>query len=404
MARNGRKERLTTAQARRMALAAAGLTRPRPAVTPNLGHVTRVIRELRVLQIDSVSVVERAHLLTLFSRLGPFDVALLDRALSERRVFEYWARMASFAPIEDFPLYRHRMDQRAHGTWARDLHQRAPGYIEEVLREVAERGPLTVGDLERPGERRGPWWGWADGKIALEYLFAVGRVTVSHRRNFVRYYDLTERVIPAEHLDGPMPSAEVAQRRLLLQAARAVGVGTARDIIDYHWIPVKQGRPVLAGLVAEGLLEEVEVDGWAAPAYVHPEARRPRAVDLRALLNPFDPYMWNRDRVERLHGFEYRIEIYVPAPKRVHGYYVLPFLLGDDLQARVDLKADRPGGRLTVLAAYLEPGRDPDRVARELRAELRELARWLGLEVEVGAPRGDLGPALRSAMADGDGD
>jgi len=249
-----------------MALAAAGLTRPRPAGTPNLGHVTRVIRELRVLQIDSVSVVERAHLLTLFSRLGPFDVALLDRALSERRVFEYWARMASFAPIEDFPLYRHRMDQRAHGSWARDLHQRAPGYIDEVLREVAERGPLTVGDLERPGERRGPWWGWADGKIALEYLFAVGRVTVAHRRNFVRYYDLTERVIPAEHLDGPMLPAEVAQRRLLLQAARAVGVGTARDIIDYHWIPVKQGRPVLAALVADGLLEEVEVDGWAAPA------------------------------------------------------------------------------------------------------------------------------------------
>jgi uncharacterized protein len=353
-----------------------------------------------ILQIDSVNVVERGHQLTLFSRLGPYDGDLLWRALEERRVFEYWARMASFCPIEDFPLYRHRMDRYAQGNWQRlkDLHAKAPGYVEAVYRQVAERGPLAVADLDEPGDRGGPWWGWADGKVALEHLFDAGRVAVAFRRNFTRYYDVVERVIPAEFLETPAPEAREAQRLLMLQAARAQGVGTARDLIDYYRIRVEEGREVLAGLVADGSLLEAEVRGWSEPAYVHPGAVVPRRVEARALINPFDSHMWNRERVERLHDFRYRVEIYVPAPKRVHGYYVFPFLLGDDLVARVDVKADRKLGVLRVPGAFLEGGVDSTHVARELAAELREMARWLGLaEIAVGR-KGDLAGALLRAV------
>lgn len=353
-----------------------------------------------MLQIDSVNVVARAHHLTLFSRLGHYDTRLLERALEERRLFEYWARMASFAPIEEFPLYRYRMQRRAlgEGQWIRELNERAPGYAESVYGQVAERGPLAAGDLEEPGDRRGPWWGWADGKIALEYLFAAGRVSVAFRRNFTRYYDIVERVIPAEHRDGPeMPAAE-AQRRLLLQAAGAMGVATAKDIISYNWLGTAESRPILRDLVAAGELVEAEVEGWAKPAYLHRDAVMPRMVRARALLNPFDTYMYNRERIENLHDFTYRIEIYVPEPKRVHGYYVFPFLLGEDLVARVDLKADRKAGVLRVPGAFLEDGVDPVRVARELAVELREMARWLGLgDIQIGR-RGDLAAYLHKEI------
>ncbi len=385
-----------------MALHAAGLTRPRPPGVPNVGHVSRIVRQVGALQIDSVNVLERAHLLSLFTRLGSFDPRLLDRAVAERRIFEYWARMASFVPVEDFPLFRPRMERRTEDVWGklREVETRAPGYVEAIYQEVVERGPLTVADLEDPGERKGPWWGWAEGKIVLEYLFAAGRVSVAFRRNFVRYYDITERVIPARYLQGPAPSRDEAHRELLLRAARALGVGTAKDLSDQYWMRAADARPLLQDLVAEGELLEVEVEGWKNPGFLHPEARTPAVVDERRLLNPFDPYMWNRDRIERLHGFQYRIEIYVPKPKRTHGYYVLPFLLGDDLQARVDLKSDRATGRLLVLAAYLEPDRDERVVASALLDELHELAGWLGLEVVVGEPAGDLGPALRAASGE----
>lgn len=381
-------------------MAAQGLSSPRPSATPNLGHVRRAVRTMGLLQIDSVNVVERAHHLTLFSRLGPYDPDLLWRALEERKVFEYWARMASFCPIEDFPLYRHRMEHHArdYGRRTQELKARAPGYVESVYRQVEERGPLTVADLEKPGERSGPWWGWADGKIALEYLFSAGRVTVPYRRNFTRYYDLVERVIPREHLEPELERRE-AQKRLVLQAARALAVGTARDLIDYYWIRVDRGREALADLVAEGSVVEVEVEGWSQPAYLDAAARVPRSIDdARALLNPFDPLVWNRERLERLHGFEYRVEIYVPRPKRVYGYYVFPFLLGEDLAARVDLKADRQAGVLRVPGAFLEEGQDPVRVSRQLAVELGEMARWLGLDDIVVGRKGDLVPALRRAV------
>jgi hypothetical protein len=350
-----------------------------------------------VLQIDSVNVVERAHHLTLFSRLGPYDTGLLWRALDERRIFEYWGRMASFCPIEDFPLYRWRMDRHGEGNWqrVRMIHEKAPGYIEEVYRQVAERGPLTASDLDEPGDRGGPWWGWADGKVALEHLFAAGRLAVSHRSNFTRYYDIVERVIPAEHFEAEAPEAREAQKRLIVNAAKALAVGTARDLIDYYWIRVDLGRELLAELVLEGRLVRVEVEGWSEPAYMDAGARIPRSIDARSLINPFDTHAWNRDRLERLHGFQYRIEIYVPAPRRVYGYYVFPFLLGDELVARVDIKADRKAGVLRVPGAFLEAGQDPMRVARELATELGEMARWLGLgAIEVG-DKGDLVGGLR---------
>jgi uncharacterized protein len=353
-----------------------------------------------VLQIDSVNVVERAHQLTLFSRLGPYDSGLLWRALEEHRVFEYWARMASFCPIEDFPLYRHRMDRYARGKWQRleDLRARAPDYVETVYRQVAERGPLAVADLDEPGERGGPWWGWADGKVALEHLFDAGRVAVAFRRNFTRHYDLVERVIPAEVLGAPAPEVAEANRLLMLQAAKAQAVATARDLIDYYRIRVEEGREALARLVADGSLTEVEVQGWSEPAFAHRDAVVPRRLQARALINPFDSHMWNRDRVERLHDFHYRVEIYVPAPKRTYGYYVFPFLLGDDLVARVDIKADRKAGVLRVPGAFPEADVDSTHVAGELAAELRVMAGWLGLgDIAVGR-RGRLAAELRRAV------
>lgn len=392
--------RLSLRQARRAAIAAQELASPRPSSTPNLGHVQRTIRRLSVLQIDSVNVVRRAHHLTLFTRLGAYDTRLLWRALEERRIFEYWARMASFAPMEDYPLYRHRMDRLAQdeGKRIRELNASAPGYVESVYEQVAERGPVTVADLEEPGERRGPWWGWADGKIALEHLFAAGRITVAHRRNFTRYYDIVERVVPAEYLEAPSVDGAEARRRLLLLAARALGIGTIRDISGYFRLRADQAAPVLADLAATGSLVEVEVAGWSEAAYLHPAVTIPRKVDARALVNPFDTYMWNRERIERLHAFSYRIEIYVPRPKRAYGYYVFPFLLGDELVARVDLKADRGAGVLRVPGAFMEDGADPLHVAQQLAVELREMAGWLGLDDIVVGERGDLTPHLRNTL------
>jgi uncharacterized protein len=379
---------------------AQGLASPRPRTTPNLGHVRRTVRTLGLLQIDSVNVVERAHYLTLFSRLGAYDSRLLWEGLEQRRFFEYWGRMASICPIEHFPLYRHRMESYAagEGRWITYLNAKAPGYVESVYQQVTDRGPLTVADLEEPGERSGPWWGWADGKIALEHLFAAGKVTVAFRRNFTRYYDVVERVIPSEYLDGPKVEVGEAKKRLILQAARALGVGTAKDIMDYNGVRAAEGRPAVEALVADGSLIEVAVEGWPRPGFLYAGSTIPRSVQARTLINPFDTYMWNRERVERLHNFHYRIEIYVPQPERVYGYYVFSFLLGDDLVARVDLKADRKAGTLRVPGAFLEEGRDRSHVAGELANELRIMANWLNLdEISIGRT-GDLTAALRKAV------
>lgn len=389
--------RLTRDQVRRAHIAAQGLAAPRPKA-PGFREVKRAIRTVGALQIDSVNVVERAHQLTLFSRLGSYDPDLLWRALRERDIFEYWAHMASFSPVEDWPLLRHRMEAEREWGAIRRLQAEAPGYLDAVHRELVERGPLTTSDLEDPGDRRGPWWGWADGKHVLEWFLMTGRATVAERRNFTRYYDITERVIPARYREAPAVPEEEARRTLLLRAAERLGVGTGKDLADYYRYRFTECRPAIRDLVAEGRLVEVEIEGVSEPAYLHPGARLPRAVEARALLNPFDPMVWFRPRTEQIYGFHYRIEIYTPEPKRQFGYYVFPFLLGDQLVGRVDLKADRKAGVLRVPGAFLEEGQDPARVAPHLAVELGEMARWLGLgEIAVGT-RGDLAPALRRVV------
>jgi uncharacterized protein YcaQ len=395
---------LTPRQARRLAIAAQGLAGPRPSVTPDRRHVRRMLRSTQLLQIDSVNVLMRAHYLPGWSRLGAYDRDLLDRmAFRDRELFEYWGHEASLLPVGLHPLLRWRMHraEQQFETWGRParLAQERPGYIEHVLETVRDRGPVTAGEIAEAERRdKDNWgWNWSDEKTALEFLFWTGRVTTSTRRNFERVYDVTERVVPRDVLDLPTPTEEEAHRRLLLLAAGACGVGTVADLADYFRIRTPQARPRVAELVEDGALEEVAVRGWRQPAYVVTGTPLPRRVADRALLVPFDPLVWERERTERLFGFRYRIEIYVPAAQRVHGYYVLPFLLGDALVARVDLKSDRASGVLRVPGAYAEPGA-PAETAEALAAELRGLAGWLGLDDVAVGPAGDLAPALAAAL------
>jgi uncharacterized protein len=388
----------SVAQARRLAIAGQGLTGTRPTTTPDRRHLRRVLRQVGLLQIDSVNVLARAHYLPAYSRLGPYDQTLIDRtAFKHRELFEYWGHEAALLPVEIHPLMRWRMDRAATLSWSgvAQLAKERPGYLEWVYEEVAARGPVSAGEVAED-EKRGTdqWgWNWTDAKTALEFLFYAGRVTTSSRRNFERLYDIPERVIPAKILALPTPDEATAQRELLMLAAVSHGVGTLGDLADYYRIKNPEARPRLAELVEAGRLEQVEVRGWSQPAYTVPDVVIPRRMAGRALLVPFDPLIWERDRTERLFGFRYRIEIYTPAAKRIYGYYVLPFLLGDRLVARVDLKADRALGVLRVQAAWVEPGA-PGETAAELAAELRLMAQWLGLDDIVVEPRGDLASAL----------
>lgn len=384
---------LSNDEARLIALAAQGFADARPSGRIDIRHLRRVIDRVELLQIDTVNVLVRAHYMPLFARLGPYPMSLLDEAVYERReLFETWAHVASIARVERYPLLRHRMDGRTHESdasyraWDRWAQANAE-YIDAVLEEVRRRGPITAGELEDPGERRGAFWARTAGRSALDYLFRTGRVMIAARPKFQRTYDLTERVIPREVLERPAPDEEAAQREMLMLGARAYGVGTAADLADYYRLRVPVAKKLLRELTSEGALREVGVEGWKEPAYLHPDARSPRAIDARALLAPFDSLIWdqNRRRTERLFGFRYVLEIYVPENKREFGYYVYPFLLGDRLVGRADLKADRKRGRLQVKAAYVEEGENARRVGGELAEELSLMAAWLGLErVEVG--------------------
>jgi uncharacterized protein YcaQ len=398
-----KRQSLSAAAARRIALAAQGFGIARPQGATNAGHVRRTIGRLGLLQIDSVNVIARAHYLPLFSRLGNYDSGHLDRMAwgrrSQRALFEFWAHEASLLPVGAHPLFRWRMAQARAGQTRGRLNQfsrEKAAYIEEVRREIADRGPLAASELSNGGERRGPWWGWNDGKLAVEWLFFAGIVTTATRRGaFERVYDLTERVLPATVQALPTPAQEEAQRELLRRSARALGVATAAELRDYFRLPVDDTKARLAELIEEGDLVPVEVEGWNRPAYLDPAARQPRKIETRALLAPFDPLIWERDRTHRLFDFFYRIGIYTPIAKRTHGYYVLPFLLGDRLVARVDLKSDRARSTLLVHAAHLETGQDARHVAGPLHEELRLMADWLGLE-SVSLPRsGALAKALR---------
>jgi uncharacterized protein YcaQ len=387
---SSRRHKLSSAAARRIALAAQGFGVERPQQGTDVGHVKRAIDRLGLLQIDSVNVLTRAHYLPLFSRLGNYDSGHLDAIAwgrkGRRGLFEFWAHEASLLPLASQPLWRWRMDRAARnaGDGKGKLHEfrrRKAKYIAEILREVTDRGALAASELSNAGPGRGAWWGWSDGKLALEWLFFAGHLTTATRRGtFERVYDLTERVLPASIQAMPTPPPEEAQRQLLRISARAMGVATETDLRDYFRLGVADAKARLAELVENGDLLQVEVEGWQKPGYLDPAARQPRTVAARALLAPFDPLIWERDRTHRIFDFFYRIEIYTPLAKRVHGYYVLPFLLGDALVARVDLKADRANSTLLVHAAHLEPGADAKMVAAPLREELRLMADWLGLE------------------------
>jgi uncharacterized protein YcaQ len=393
---------LSRAQARRVALAAQGFLDPRHA-TPDLRTLNRTVRRTGVLQIDSVNVLQRAHYMPLFSRMGPYDTALLDRASGRapRRLVEYWAHVAAFMPVDLWPHMQHRMRlyrDRGH-PWMAGVDF---GLASSLLGELSDRCRRTARDLDDglPRDKQHWGWNWSEAKKALEYLFLAGEVAVAGRNpQFERVYDLPERVIPSAVLAMPTPSDADAHRELVRRAAISHGVATARDLRDYYRMPVAHVGPAIGSLVEDGELVAVSVEGQSG-YYLHRDARMPRRVDARALLSPFDPLVWERARTEALFDFFYRIEIYVPEHKRVHGYYVLPFLLGDRIVARVDLKADRRGGLLHVHAAYSEPGA-PGTTAEELAVELRALADWLGLSEVAVANRGDLSAALRSALRSG---
>jgi uncharacterized protein YcaQ len=395
---------LTARQARRIALAAQGLSAPRPQGPVSRARIMRVIDQLGVLQIDSVNVLARAHYLPLFARLGAYPRETFEALAWGRRpaLFEYWGHEASLMPYATQPLLRWRMAdaRQGVGTWkgiARFLDERRD-LIDQALDEIARRGPLAASELQVGTRGAGGWWGWSEAKRAAEALFWSGELVAAARRTtFERVYGLPAKVLPPAVRDAPTPTREDAQRQLVRIAARALGVATARDLRDYFRLPLADARARVAELAEAGDLTPVTVRGWDQPAFLDPATRKPKPGQARALLSPFDNLIFFRERAERLFGVRIRLEIYTPAHKREHGYYVLPFLQDEAITARVDLKADRKAGRLVVQAAHAEPGAD-DGTAPALAAELRLMTGWLGLgEVRV-EPRGDLARPLAAEI------
>ncbi|ORM23937.1 crosslink repair DNA glycosylase YcaQ family protein [Williamsia sp. 1135] len=398
---------LSASQARRLALAAQGFADRQPAATVNRRHLQRMLSRTRLIQMDSVSVAVRAHYMPMFSRLGPYDRTVLEQAAWEptaRRpalLAEYWAHEAALIPIEHWPLFRWRMQDYAHGRYREAIGDKKAADVRTRIREaVADVGPCTSGMLEdhlghekRP--KKGAWWDRSQVKYLCEVMFAAGELSATRRSGFTRYYDLAENVV-GEYANVEIPRDE-AVRSLVAGSVVALGVGTEADIRDYYRLKPEPARAALADLVAAGEVAQVRVEGWEKPGYLDPGAKVPRAITRSTLLSPFDPLVFFRPRTERVFDFHYRIEIYVPEAKRVHGYYVLPYLLGDQLVARVDLKTDRPGNRLLVLGAFAEPGADVPLVADSLATDLLTMANWLGVEQIVVGDRGDLAPQLRKS-------
>jgi uncharacterized protein len=401
--------RLTAGQARRVAIAAQGFHEPAPRGAVNRAHLRRLIARIQVLQLDSVSVAVRAHYAPVFSRLGPYDRGVIDRAAwshsarSPRLLVEYWAHEAALMSVDDWPLLRWRMREYTGGRWGREIVKKNAWLADEVVAAVAELGPSTAGQIEahlgaEQRGRKGPWWDRSETKWVTEALFAAGVLTTATRVGFARHYDLVENVLPPEVLAREVSDDE-AIRELALRAATALGVGTEADIRDYFRLGAGQIKPAIVDLVKAGELEELSIDGWTAPAYLRTGQIVPRFERGTALLCPFDPLIFFRPRVERLFQFRYRIEIYTPAPNREFGYYVWPFLLDGRLVGRVDLKAERTSDALNVVGAFAEPGEDAGRVAAALVEELRSMASWLGLSDVTVGERGDVVDALRLALA-----
>jgi uncharacterized protein len=398
---------LSLGEARRIALATQGFGRPRP-VRVTKRHLLSTIQRLGLLQIDSVNVLVRAHYFPPFSRIGPYPTEWLDDlAYRKRLLFEYWGHAASLIPVSLFPSFRWRMERAKQGIGVYrglvNFAKENEALIEQVLEQIRRHGPAGAGDVEKAIReeqlaKKAGWWEWSDSKTVLEWLFWSGQVTTRTRRNFERVYDLTERVFP--HLyNGAIQDRETAQRALVATASRALGVATENDLADYFRLKINDARPRIRELVETGELLEVQVEGWRQPAYLSSAVRIPRSLEAAAFLSPFDPLLWERKRTERLFGFRYRIEIYTPAAQRQHGYYVLPFLFGQNFVARLDLKADRASQSLRVVGAFAEPQTEPKTFVHAVAAELRSLADWLGLEKIVISKNGDLAGMLRAALA-----
>lgn len=400
---------LSLPDARRLALTSLGFAERKPA-RAGIAHVRATAARLGAIQIDSVNVLARAHYLPTFSRYGPYPTSALDDLVHGRReLFEYWGHAACFLPVDLYPLLRWRMDGQTE-RWS-GLPPKRKAFIENVYRQVAERGPLAAGELANAGKSRGPWWGWSDGKMAIEFLFRQGRLAIAGRRHFERLYDLPERVLPRAILEAAALEPRDAKKALLARAARAMGIGRASDIAAYFHVdawwdrqsprgrrPPANVQQLFDELVEEKRLERVQVDGWTRPGYLVPGTEIPRSIDTRAIVSPFDPVLWERKWTKAVFDFDYQIEIYVPTPKRIYGYYVLPFLLGDRFAARADLKADRKASRLVVHGTFIESGHDAGRVAEALAGELRATARWLALESIAVGPKGNLARHLKRAL------
>ncbi len=395
------KSSLSIAEARRLALSAQGLGGVRSEKPSNWQAQSREIKRLHLLQIDSVNVLTRSHYLPLFSRLGNYDRAALDKrslAIKDRELFECWAHEASLVPLELHPLMRWRMNRARKGESIYGAMSRfskdEKAYLKQVLAFVKSHGPTAQSDLPDKSKGAGGWWGWSKGKLALETLFAQGLLTTAKRESFERFYDLAERVIPQDILALETPNERETFLRLIDLSGQALGIGTEFDLRDYFRLPVTETKHAIADAVEAGLLIPVSVEGWKQPAFLHARAKIPRKIEASTLVSPFDPICWDRDRAERLFNFHYRIELYTPGPKRKYGYYVLPFLHGDRFAGRVCLKADREAGILRANRSHIEENRDPDEIAPALANELQRMAGWMGLaSVEIGSV-GNLAKAL----------
>jgi len=394
---------LSAGLARRIALAAQGFADSRRHEAPGARHFRKTADRLGVIQIDSVNVVTRTHYVPAFSRLGDYPREVLEAEAwgKKRSMFEYWGHEASLLPMDLQPFFRWRMARAERGeTWgglARFGRERRD-YIDNILAEIEQRGPVTGGDFATGPRGQPGWWSWSDGKRALEWLFWAGYLTTHTRRGFERVYDLTERSLPAAVVNASTPDEDAAIRELVRRSARAMGVATEADLRDYFRLPLEHARRAVRELVEAGELTPVKVQGWAKPGYLAPDVRAPRRVEAHALLSPFDNLIWFRERTERLFDVRIRLEIYTPADKRMHGYYVLPFLQGEAITARVDLKADRQNRVLLVQASHSEPCARPDTV-EALATELKRMAGWLGLERVEAVRKGDLAAPLSEALA-----
>jgi uncharacterized protein len=405
MARRGlSSDTISISEARRIALHAQGLHGQSRDVKPTWAKISRTVDQLQLLQIDSVNVLVRSHYLPLYARLGDYDRAALDKRCFEnqhRKFFECWAHEASFVPLELHPMMRWRMERakRGDGIYAQmnRFGKENAAFLKSTLKHIHNTGPIRSADVPGGGKSQGSWWGWSKGKLALETLFDQGLVTASTRQSFERIYDVPERVIPVDVLNLPTPSEDDSFRSLVEKSAVALGIGTEKDLRDYFRLPIAEARTAIADNLEAGILREITVEGWKQPAYLHYDAKLPKKAGATALLSPFDPLVWNRERAERLFNFHYRIELYTPETKRKFGYYVLPFLHEDKLVGRFCLKADRATSTLKVNASHHEEGVEPAQIIDATRTEIQKMATWLGLEHIKIAKKGNLAPRLRQA-------